>query len=174
MLRFLLGLIFGIILVPSGGLVAYLSYGKVPVAVSDPAFPYEQQLVHLPLGARIEREMVGTHMLPDPANLTAGARIYTDRCAVWPRPPQPDCCYRPAHVPRRTGLCSNRIATTPMLWAVKDDPPGETYWKIENGIRLTGMPSPSKLEAPTITRCGKSAFSSPTPTNQCPRLSSSS
>jgi thiosulfate dehydrogenase len=24
---------------------------------------------------------------------------------------------------------------------VSDDPVGETYWKVENGIRLTGMPS---------------------------------
>jgi len=24
---------------------------------------------------------------------------------------------------------------------VSDDPPGETYWKVDNGIRLTGMPS---------------------------------
>ena len=24
---------------------------------------------------------------------------------------------------------------------VSDDPPGETYWKVFNGIRLTGMPS---------------------------------
>ena len=24
---------------------------------------------------------------------------------------------------------------------VSDDPPGETYWKVYNGIRLTGMPA---------------------------------
>ena len=24
---------------------------------------------------------------------------------------------------------------------VTDDPPGETYWKVANGIRMTGMPS---------------------------------
>jgi len=24
---------------------------------------------------------------------------------------------------------------------VTDDPPGETYWKVANGIRLSGMPS---------------------------------
>jgi len=27
---------------------------------------------------------------------------------------------------------------------VTDDPPGETYWKVANGIRLTGMPAYSK------------------------------
>jgi thiosulfate dehydrogenase len=37
----------------------------------------------------------------------------------------------------------------PQLWkpqgngvvGVSDDPPGETFWKVDNGIRLTGMPS---------------------------------
>ena len=24
---------------------------------------------------------------------------------------------------------------------MSDDPPGETYWKVANGIRLTGMPA---------------------------------
>ncbi len=24
---------------------------------------------------------------------------------------------------------------------VSDDPPGETFWKVSNGIRLTGMPA---------------------------------
>jgi thiosulfate dehydrogenase len=41
----------------------------------------------------------------------------------------------------------------PQLWAphgngvvgVSDDPVGETWWKVANGIRLTGMPSFSKV-----------------------------
>jgi thiosulfate dehydrogenase len=28
---------------------------------------------------------------------------------------------------------------------VSDDPPGETFWKVDNGIRLTGMPSFRKI-----------------------------
>ncbi len=40
----------------------------------------------------------------------------------------------------------------PPLWkkhhgdvvGVSDDPPGETYWKVANGIRLTGMPAFNK------------------------------
>jgi mono/diheme cytochrome c family protein len=40
--------------------------------------------------------------------------------------------------------------TAPQLWkkqakgtvvGVSDDEPGETYWKVANGIRLTGMPA---------------------------------
>ena len=139
MLRLLLGLLIGIVLVPLAVLI-YLSYGKVPVAVEDPAFPYERQLVHVPLDARIQRDMVGTHMQPDPTNLTAGARIYTDRCAV---------CHGLHSHPSALGnhmypdapqlLEAHR--NNPDVVGVSDDPPGETYWKVENGIRLTGMPS---------------------------------
>jgi hypothetical protein len=32
---------------------------------------------------------------------------------------------------------------------VSDDPPGETYWKVANGIRLTGMPAYTKVLNPT-------------------------
>ena len=138
-MRFILGLIIGIVLVPLV-VIAYLMYGKVPVAVSDPAFPHERQLVHIPLESRIQREMVGTHMEPDATNLTAGARIYVDRCAVchglhnhasaigahmYPDAPQ---LLEPHH-------------NNPEVVGVSDDPVGETYWKVENGIRLTGMPS---------------------------------
>lgn len=45
----------------------------------------------------------------------------------------------------------------PQLWekhrngvvGVSDDPPGETFWKVENGIRLTGMPSYKKVLSET-------------------------
>lgn len=139
MLRFLLGLIIGIVLVPLA-VLAYLSYGKVPVAVDDPAFPYEQRLVHMPLNGRIEREVVGTHMEPDPTNLTAGARIYTERCAV---------CHglhnRPAAVGQHMYPDAPPLLephhNNPDIVGVSDDPVGETHWKVENGIRLTGMPT---------------------------------
>jgi mono/diheme cytochrome c family protein len=39
----------------------------------------------------------------------------------------------------------------PQLWEhpVTDDPPGETYWKAANGIRLSGMPGFSKTLSET-------------------------
>jgi mono/diheme cytochrome c family protein len=32
---------------------------------------------------------------------------------------------------------------------VTDDPPGRIYWKVENGIRLTGMPGFKDMLTPT-------------------------
>ena len=52
-----------------------------------------------------------------------------------------------ASLPRLPLTCSPE---RPQLWqkhpnssviGVSDNPPGETYWKIANGIRLTGMPA---------------------------------
>jgi mono/diheme cytochrome c family protein len=139
MSRFLLGLIFGIVLVPLAALT-YLTYGKVPVAVGDPPFPDERQIVHIPLNARIEAEVVGTHMEPVPENLIAGAHIYVERCAF---------CHglhnRPAAIgnhmyPDAPPLLEPRPGN-PDIVGVSDDTVGETYWKVYNGIRLTGMPS---------------------------------
>jgi len=137
--RILLGMIFGIVLVPFVAL-AYIEYGKVPVAVSDPAFPYERRIVHMPLDARIEKERPGTHMEPDATNLTAGSRIYVERCSV---------CHGLHSRPSAFGANMYPIAPqlleqhdrNPDIVGVSDDPVGETYWKVENGIRLTGMPS---------------------------------
>jgi len=138
-MRFLLGLIIGIVLVPLT-LLAYLTYGNVPVAVSDPPFPHEGQLVQIPLNARIQKEMVGTHMQPDQPTLTAGARIYTERCAVCHGLHGKTAAIGGDMYPDAPPLLEAH-RNNPDVVGVSDDPPGETYWKVINGIRLTGMPS---------------------------------
>ena len=133
----------GIFMVP---LVAYgyLRLGAPPVAVKDPAFPKEKQLVHLVLNARIDREKPGSvPMVATPDNLVAGAVIYKQQCAF--------CHGVPAHP---SPMAKNEYPSAPQLWqahghsgvvGVSDDPPGETYWKVKNGIRLTGMPAYADL-----------------------------
>ncbi len=143
MVRFLLGLVIGIILVPLG-VYGYFKVGHVPVAVNDPPLPNEKLFTSIPLNARIDREMVNTPPLqPDETNLVAGAHIYSDRCAV---------CHGFHGKPSPNG--QHMFPSAPGLWekhhngavvGVSDDPPGETYWKVANGIRLTGMPSYKEL-----------------------------
>lgn len=137
--RILLGLILGIVLVPFVALV-YLEYGKVPVAVSDPALPYERRIVHMPLDARIEKERAGTHMEPDATNLSAGARIYVERCSVCHGLHSRSSALG-AHMYPEAPQLLEQHPNNPDIVGVSDDPAGETYWKVENGIRLTGMPS---------------------------------
>jgi mono/diheme cytochrome c family protein len=138
MIRILFGIILGIVLAPIAALV-YLKFGSVPVAVTDPPFPYEALITNIPLSARIDREMVQVPPIqPDQVNLVAGAHIYMDKCAV---------CHG-THG-KASDLGENMFPSAPRLWekhhrgdvvGVSDDPPGETYWKVFNGIRLTGMP----------------------------------
>jgi mono/diheme cytochrome c family protein len=139
MIRFLFGVMFGIIAVP---LAFYLWFtaGKVPVAVADPPFPREKLITSVALKARIQREMIDKPPIgADESNLTTGARIYTERCSV---------CHGLHGKPSAIG--SDMFPAAPRLLekhrnstvvGVSDDPTGETYWKVYNGIRLTGMPS---------------------------------
>jgi mono/diheme cytochrome c family protein len=137
--RIFLGILLGIALVPIA-LLAWLKFGNVPVAVADPLLPQERLLTGIPLHARIDREMVKTPPIqPDEDNLVAGAAVYSDRCAV---------CHGFHGKPAAIG--AHMFPDAPPLWeshhhnasiGVSDDPPGETYWKVANGIRLTGMPA---------------------------------
>jgi thiosulfate dehydrogenase len=137
--RIVLGVVIGIILVPVA-VLAWLHFGRVPVAVADAPFPQEERLVHDPLNARIDREVIKTPPIqPDEQNLVAGAHIYREQCAA---------CHGMHNKPSSFG--PHMYPDAPPLWekhhddavvGVSDDPPGETYWKVANGIRLTGMPS---------------------------------
>jgi mono/diheme cytochrome c family protein len=141
--KFLFGIIIGVILVPAG-VMAWFHYGSVPVAVTDTPFPQEEAIVHTALDARISREMIKTPPIQaDEAAFVAGAQIYREQCAA---------CHGYHGKPSSFG--AHMYPDAPPLWekhhngpvvGVSDDPPGETYWKVANGIRLTGMPSYSKV-----------------------------
>lgn len=137
--RFVSGLIIGIVLVPLG-VFAWFHWGNPPVAVADHPLPFEKQITSVPLHARIDREMVkAPPVQPTDDNLIAGAQIYSDNCAF---------CH--GYQGKASEFGSHMFPGAPQLWrkhprgdvvGVSDDPPGETYWKVANGIRLTGMPS---------------------------------
>lgn len=137
--RILLGLVVGIVLAPLACL-GWFRFGHVPVAVADKPLPYEHQLVHIPLEARIGREMTKTPPVQvDEGALLAGAHVYEEQCAV---------CHGFHGKPSRVG--GRMFPVAPQLWekhpgtnivGVSDDPPGETQWKVANGIRLSGMPA---------------------------------
>ena len=141
--RILLGIILGIILVPIA-VLAWFKVGHVPVAVNDPPFPQERLVTSVPLNARIDREVVKNPPLQaSEENMVAGAHIYSEQCAV---------CHGFHSKPSRFG--THMFPAAPPLWekhhngdvvGVSDDSPGETYWKVANGIRLTGMPSYKEL-----------------------------
>ncbi len=138
MRRFILGLLLGLIALPVAAW-GWLRFGNPPVAVRDPRLPAEQQIVQVPLNARIDREMPAKSSLdPSPVNLLLGAHVYQSECAT---------CH--GGYGYNSSLATAMFPEPPQLWAphghgivgVSDDPAGETYWKVKNGIRLSGMPS---------------------------------
>jgi thiosulfate dehydrogenase len=142
MKRFLLGLILGLITVPIAVWI-YLRSDGVPVATADPPLPFEATIVHQPLHLRIDREMPKTVPLEASAtNLQIGAHIYRQQCAA---------CHGLYGI--RSTFAAGMFPKAPQLWephrngvvGVSDDPPGETYWKVANGIRLSGMPAYKKV-----------------------------
>lgn len=133
-----LGFILGIAAVAIG-LFLYLHFGPLPVAVSDAPFPYEKQIVKLPLNARIDREIKTAPFGISEDVFESGAHIYRAECA--------SCHGVPGH---DTASARYMYPNAPQLWkkhgnsdvvGVSDDETGETYWKVANGIRLSGMPS---------------------------------
>lgn len=137
--RILLGVVLVLILAPLA-VLAWFKWGHPPVAVADAPFPMERQITHIALDARIAREMPGDPPIQaDEANLTAGAEIYRDQCAACHGFHGKPSNFGPHMYPGAPALWKKH-ATSDVV-GVSDDPPGETYWKVANGIRLTGMPS---------------------------------
>jgi mono/diheme cytochrome c family protein len=116
------------------GVYLYFVTGQAPVATSEPPMPFEKKLAHQALNARIGREMLKIVPLQsDESSLAAGAKVYREHCAV--------CHGLPAQ--RETLIAAGMYPHPPKLLegkGVTDDEPGESYWKVANGIRLTGMP----------------------------------
>ena len=146
--RVLLGFVLAIIFVPLAAM-GWFHLGHPPVAVADPPLPMERQIAGFALNARIDREMVKTPPIQvsggsaDENLFVAGAEVYRDQCSA---------CHGLHGKPSSFG--GQMFPSAPQLWekhrnsdvvGVSDDPPGETYWKVANGIRLTGMPSFNKV-----------------------------
>jgi thiosulfate dehydrogenase len=131
---FVFGVVVGVILVPLCGYF-YFGSGAVPVATSAPPMPFEKMLAHKALDARISKEMpTSVPIQADDTNLVDGAQVYRHHCAMCHGlPGQPEGGFAKGMFPHPPKLTEGT--------GVTDDEPGETYWKVANGIRLSGMPS---------------------------------
>jgi thiosulfate dehydrogenase len=109
--------------------------GAVPARADAPLMPGERWAAKTSLNATIAREE------PKPpypfsasdADVAQGAKLYVQNCAV---------CHGTANstpnaIARGLGMSAPQFNKHP----VDDDPEGMTYWKIEHGIRFTGMPA---------------------------------
>jgi thiosulfate dehydrogenase len=133
--KLLAGLILGMAAFPVVVLV-YLMLGLAPAAATAPPMPFERFLAGTALHNRISKEAPKRDLaIFTNQDLAAGADLYKKDCAVCHGlPPQP-----------APGIASAMFPEAPQLLTpegkVTDDPVGVTYWKVQNGIRLSGMPS---------------------------------
>jgi thiosulfate dehydrogenase len=136
--KLLLGFLLGVVAV-AASLFLYLKFGPLPIAVADQPFPFEKQIVRLPLGARIDRESKTAPFGTSEDVFESGAHIYRVQCAACHGTPGHDVSYAKHMYPAAPPLWKKHGKSS--VVGVSDDEPGETYWKIANGIRLTGMPA---------------------------------
>ena len=143
-MKFFLGLIIGLLILPAIGYV-YFRFGYAPVATASSPMPFEKKMASMALHARINKEAPKQVPIPvDEPNLTPGARIYVENCAF--------CHGLPNQ--KATIAAKGMSPLPPQLFnseqMVTDDPPGVTYWKVSNGIRMTGMPGLTNIISPSL------------------------
>ncbi len=136
-MKFIVGMLLGLLVMPFGAYL-YFTGGSAPVATTDSDMPFETFFAHKALNARIAKDMPkNVPLQPTEGGYLDGAALYKQHCAV---------CHGLPLAPK-TAIAAGMYPRPPLLFegkGVTDDPPGESYWKIFNGIRLTGMPGFSK------------------------------
>ena len=133
MKQFLFGFAAALLLIAASGL-GFVALGLAPVATASAPLPFEKLITGIALNARVNREAPKSSPIPasDEA-YAAGANIYRKNCAVCHGLLGQD----------QTAIGKGEFPKPPELFkgeGVTNDPVGVTYWKVANGIRLTGMP----------------------------------
>jgi thiosulfate dehydrogenase len=132
--KIFIGFILGICLCVAGEYL-FLTHGGMPVGTKGGPLPFERSIAKAALRSAIGPEADRSAAIAaDEKNLVAGAHVYQEQCAV---------CHGSLGQPP-SAIAKGMFPTPPQLLppkkGVTDDPVGETYWKVKNGIRLTGMP----------------------------------
>lgn len=133
--KFIFGVIVGFLLVPLG-FYFYVKSGHAPVATSAPPMPFETFFAKTALHATLAREAPQTmSKKASEAELQTGVATYRMHCSL--------CHGLPGMA--KSPLAKGMFPHPPQLFVpnqmVTDDPVGVTFWKVENGIRLSGMPA---------------------------------
>lgn len=134
MKRILIGFVLAFVVVAVGGYF-FITTGHMPLAVAAGALPGEEMVAKMALRASYRDSVDLKDPLPlNDDNLKAGADVYTGNCAM---------CHGNLDQ-KRPDLATAMFPPAPELLkgkGVTDDPEGVTYWKVTNGIRMTGMPA---------------------------------
>jgi mono/diheme cytochrome c family protein len=110
------------------------------MAATSAPLPLEKTIAKLALSANYKRAIGLKAPLPlNDDTLKGGADVYNGNCAG---------CHGALDQPK-PDIAANMFPPPPQLLRagemVIDDPEGVTYWRITNGIRLSGMPAFEKI-----------------------------
>jgi mono/diheme cytochrome c family protein len=136
--KVILGFLLGVAAVVLG-VAGYLHFGAPPVATADAPFPLEKAIVRGLLKTRIARQIKTPPFGTSEDVYEGGAHVYQAQCAACHGTPGHDVAYAKHMYPAAPQLWKKHARNN--VVGVSDDEPGETYWKVANGIRLTGMPA---------------------------------
>lgn len=133
------GLLIGIIatiLLSAVAAYAVVSSGIIPAAANGKALPLEIWAARTSLDATLQKNAPsGPNPVPlTDANLIFGINLYGQHCAI---------CHGTAKgSDSASPVAKGEYPSPPQLASdgVEDDPEGWTFWKLENGIRWSGMP----------------------------------
>ena len=133
---FVLGVVTVVAVVIVGGYL-FVKTGGIPMDTAAKPLPFEATIAHMALRASIAPAAKLSDPLQfDEANMVAGARQYSEHCAF---------CHGTPGERTPTFAAAAMFPKPPQLFVtdqmVTDDPEGVTYWKLTNGIRLSGMPA---------------------------------
>jgi thiosulfate dehydrogenase len=130
---FLLGFVTALVVLAAAGF-CYIGFGMAPVATAAGPLPFERLITGIALHAAVRRGApTSAPIQPSDEVYFKAAEIYENNCAV---------CHGLPNQPQ-TAIAKGEFPKPPALFGgedVADDPVGVTYWKVANGIRLTGMP----------------------------------
>ena len=131
---FILG-VFLTLLCIAGGAYLLLRSGTVSLATTSEPLPGEEKVAKIALDASIGKTKDQVDPLPyNDENMLAGARIFKEHCVF--------CHGAPGRL--RPPISTMMRPKPPQLFdkddMVTDDPEGEIFWIVSNGIRLSGMP----------------------------------
>jgi|SRR5581483_10739838 len=128
-----IGFILGMVLIAVGA-YCYFGFGLAPVATSAQPMPFEKFLANRAVHSAMKKHAdQASPVDASEANLRSGATVYRENCAV--------CHGLPGG--QLTNLAKGMFPRPPQFFhghGVTDDPVGGTFWVVQNGIRLSGMP----------------------------------
>lgn len=136
MRAFVGGIVFTLVAAGIGGYFLVKS-GLIPANADAKPGWLETWMARTSLDATLGRDApkVANPIAPTEENLLEGVRLFAQNCAV---------CHGSAKGAASPSPIAKGLYQKPPQLAtdgVEDDPEGESFWKIQHGIRLTGMPS---------------------------------